>query len=402
MLSLVVSLVSSTLHYTIALTSSMVATIHSCGYDGFKQISGFRQASLDDWGTISEGNSVSKCDDTQAVSCPFAWLRLHENVKVRNAVFTWSHNAIFLTKDGATVSVIVGHLNPESPTAATVNGEVVCATESHFLLKKNDGTEPALKFESMCVKELQRHPLSVKEDHDRAIQSDLDVYASHNDLYYSRGSVEFGRLTTEDGGKGVNFPRVICPHPLDMSLRIDRITCGKEHVLLLSHFGCVYSFGLGSRGQLGHGDVEMERTPRLIEALEGVKMVGIQAGGWHSLSVSESGDVYAWGWNESGQLGISSVGPGSNDRVSPGVLITEPECVTLPSEDPIKAAACGSRHTLLLSECGQVFASGWNRYGQLGLGHTRDQRTFVKVPSITSSCRQIFAGHWCSIFICND
>lgn len=32
----------------------------------------------------------------------------------------------------------------------------------------------------------------------------------------------------------------------------------------------------------------------------------VSAGGWHNLALGEGGDVYSWGWNESGQLGLET------------------------------------------------------------------------------------------------
>ncbi|NXX85402.1 RCCD1 protein, partial [Urocolius indicus] len=42
-------------------------------------------------------------------------------------------------------------------------------------------------------------------------------------------------------------------------------------------------------GQLGHGTLEPEQQPRLVEALAGVAMQALAAGGWHSASVSGEG-----------------------------------------------------------------------------------------------------------------
>ncbi|NXY00049.1 RCCD1 protein, partial [Centropus bengalensis] len=39
-------------------------------------------------------------------------------------------------------------------------------------------------------------------------------------------------------------------------------------------------------GQLGHGTLEPEQQPRLVEALAGVPMQAVAAGGWHSASIS--------------------------------------------------------------------------------------------------------------------
>ena len=84
--------------------------------------------------------------------------------------------------------------------------------------------------------------------------------------------------------------------------KVVEIVCGKEHCMLLTEHGQVYSWGGGSRGQLGHGTLTNEESPRLVMALDGMKIVKIAAGGWHSAAISEFNDLYMFGWNESGQL----------------------------------------------------------------------------------------------------
>ena len=64
----------------------------------------------------------------------------------------------------------------------------------------------------------------------------------------------------------------------------------------------VYSWGGGSRGQLGHGTLSSEEKPRLVSALDGMRVSKIAAGGWHSAIISQFDDLYMFGWNESGQL----------------------------------------------------------------------------------------------------
>ncbi len=78
--------------------------------------------------------------------------------------------------------------------------------------------------------------------------------------------------------------------------------CGKEHCLLLTEHGQVFSWGGGSRGQLGHGSLASEEHPRLVQALDGLRARKVEAGGWHSAVVSQFDDLYMFGWNESGQL----------------------------------------------------------------------------------------------------
>ncbi|XP_027601246.1 RCC1 domain-containing protein 1 isoform X1 [Pipra filicauda] len=93
---------------------------------------------------------------------------------------------------------------------------------------------------------------------------------------------------------------------LPAGLRARRLALGTEHALALGAAGEVFTWGGGRHGQLGHGTLESEPQPRLVEALAGVPMWAVAAGGWHSASISEAGDLYMWGWNESGQLALPS------------------------------------------------------------------------------------------------
>ncbi|KAI8430358.1 hypothetical protein MSG28_000652 [Choristoneura fumiferana] len=109
---------------------------------------------------------------------------------------------------------------------------------------------------------------------------------NHNSMYLTaRGSIYSGAL----------------PSLVDTSMctgNICDIQCGYEHSLLLTDTGQVYSWGNGRKLQLGHGNLTNIESPTLIEALAGVTITQISAGGWHSLALSEFGDVYAWGWND--------------------------------------------------------------------------------------------------------
>ncbi|XP_022086678.1 ultraviolet-B receptor UVR8-like isoform X2 [Acanthaster planci] len=111
------------------------------------------------------------------------------------------------------------------------------------------------------------------------------------------GEFSAGLISSENGNRVFR--------PFDIAVKFSQVCCGQEHVILLSEIHQVYSFGLGSRGQLGHGTTDGESQPRLLEALGCVPVESIGAGGWHSAAVSTIGDLYIWGWNESGQLGFS-------------------------------------------------------------------------------------------------
>ncbi|XP_018519739.1 RCC1 domain-containing protein 1 [Lates calcarifer] len=184
--------------------------------------------------------------------------------------------------------------------------------------------------------------------------------------------------------------RSLSPH-----LRAKSLALGAEHAILLCATGAVYTWGLGSHGQLGHGGLTSEEEPRAVEALWGMPMSCVATGGWHSVCVSDGGDLYVWGWNESGQLGLPSRGlrkapqqqrrqqagaSCQDDSKSPDRELNETERreevfisiqafpalldVTPPCE--IRTVCCGSRHTAAVTTRGDLYTWGWGEYGQLG------------------------------------
>ena len=61
--------------------------------------------------------------------------------------------------------------------------------------------------------------------------------------------------------------------PETIQTRLDHIAIGYSHALVLADEGMVFSWGVGSRGQLGHGDRETRRKPLLVEAVKGKRIV---------------------------------------------------------------------------------------------------------------------------------
>lgn len=85
----------------------------------------------------------------------------------------------------------------------------------------------------------------------------------------------------------------------------------------------------------------------------------ICAGGWHSCAVSDCGDIYVWGWNESGQLALPRRPTSTTDTTTTITTTTMEEFVSveclphlLDSVAPfdnddvvVTSLGCGARHT---------------------------------------------------------
>ncbi|XP_056639507.1 RCC1 domain-containing protein 1 [Diorhabda sublineata] len=189
------------------------------------------------------------------------------------------------------------------------------------------------------------------------------------------------------------------PQPLNFHCnRICDIKSGKEHCLLLDEEGNVYSMGAGSRGQLGHGKLDYESNPLLIEALAGIKIKKIATGGWHSCAVSQDGDLYVWGWNSNGQLGLGK----KNDEAGYVSAMATPHVVDF-FDDTLNCllVSCGSRHTIIFLDNRQLYGCGWNKYHQLS---KEDNENYYELTHLhnfeNDNVLDLQCGPWNSAVLC--
>uniref|UniRef100_A0A3P8WAI2 Uncharacterized protein n=1 Tax=Cynoglossus semilaevis TaxID=244447 RepID=A0A3P8WAI2_CYNSE len=87
---------------------------------------------------------------------------------------------------------------------------------------------------------------------------------------------------------------------------VSQVACGSSHSVVLTKDGQVYTWGEDSRGQLGLGNRRTAGTwsPQHLTSLSALPLVDVAAGGDQSFVVSVSGAVLGWGRNQCGQLGL--------------------------------------------------------------------------------------------------
>jgi alpha-tubulin suppressor-like RCC1 family protein len=143
------------------------------------------------------------------------------------------------------------------------------------------------------------------------------------------------------------------------------IAAGQYHSLALTSAGRVLAWGRNSSGQLGTGTTTNSSTPVSVIGLGVTTIItAIAAGYGHSLALTSTGQVLAWGDNTSGQLGN---GTATSSSIPVGVI--------LPAGTTVTAIACGQNHSLALTSSGQVLTWGYNYSGQLGNGTTTNSST---------------------------
>ncbi len=163
-----------------------------------------------------------------------------------------------------------------------------------------------------------------------------------------------------------------------------------SHTVALKTDGTVWAWGGGLMGQLGDGVTTGAATIPVL-TLDITNVSAVAAGGIHTLALKSDGTVWAWGSNQSGQVGVQE---------QFNFFRTRP--VQLPGLSGFTAVAAGGAHSLALKSDGTVWAWGSNTSGQVGNG-TFTQAVYepVQVAGL-SNVKAIAAGPTYSLAVKTD
>ncbi|CDQ87218.1 unnamed protein product [Oncorhynchus mykiss] len=206
--------------------------------------------------------------------------------------------------------------------------------------------------------------VSCGQAHSMALNEQGQVFA-----WGAGGGGQLGLGTAEET---VPIPRLIkklCEH------RISQIMCGNKHCIALSKDGQLFTWGQNLSGQLGLGKGEPSTlSPQPLKSLSGIPLAQITAGGDHSFALSLSGAVFGWGKNSAGQLGL-------NDKQDRSV----PCHIKFLRSQKVVYISCGDEHTAALTKDGGLFTFGDGSRGQLGHDSTNNEPLPRQVQELMGS-----------------
>lgn len=139
-----------------------------------------------------------------------------------------------------------------------------------------------------------------------------------------------------------------------------QVACGNQHTLFLTDTGAVWATGHGAYGILGTGDSGDELVPVELSAISQSihpeeTVVKIACGGTFSAILTDKGNLYVWGRNDSGQLGLGEESQGdmhSAERYPRLIPFFEKSGIL------IKDITCGETHMVALTENGALYYWG--------------------------------------------
>ena len=147
-------------------------------------------------------------------------------------------------------------------------------------------------------------------------------------------------------------------------VKIIFINCGNNFTNCIDTNGNVWVWGNNRSYQLGLGNRRKKTVPTKLDSLS--KITAISSGDYHTLALDIYGIVYSWGTNELGQLGIEY-----RD------LSKSPQQLIFPDTIIIKSVSCGGFSSMALTQHGEVYSWGSNRFGQLGY---LDDKICIHIP----------------------
>ncbi|QVQ51184.1 hypothetical protein J4H86_20515 [Spiractinospora alimapuensis] len=293
-------------------------------------------------------------------------------VTSRGRLLSWGRNNYGQLGDGTST-------NREAPAEVELPGEAtvthVAAGSAHSLAVTSDGTVLAWGLNNFGqlgdgTTTNRGTPREVELPDGTAVRqvaagAAFGLALTTDDRLLAWGENSYGQLgdgTTNHRGTPVEVD-------LPDGAGVSQVATGSlYHALALTTDGTLLSWGRNRYGQLGDGTDDNRATPGAVDLPDGVTVTQAAVGGWHSLAVTDDGDVLAWGQNLYGQLGDDT----NTDRDTPIQ-------VPLPEDTAITEVATGSQyHSLARSSDGEVFAWGANGSGELGDGTTTRRHTPVK------------------------
>jgi alpha-tubulin suppressor-like RCC1 family protein len=173
-------------------------------------------------------------------------------------------------------------------------------------------------------------------------------------VLHSWGYNNFGQLGMGDHGDG---SKRLVPTEVPGVNGVVAVAAGAGCSFALSRDGTVMACGRNSSGQLGLGDTDPSDTFTVVAGLRGV--VDIDAGGSHTIAATAEGGLYTWGegW---------AIGHGGDDTTQ-RLVPTEVTGGGIDDAMVVQVAA-GQYHSMALTASGELYAWGQGDSGQLGHG----------------------------------
>ena len=204
---------------------------------------------------------------------------------------------------------------------------------------------------------------------------------------YAWGDNMLGRLGLGHDNYDVNRPSLLSFPDSLANWTLNNIVCGENHFFAIFQNAegqsQVYAWGYNKCSQLGLGHNNAVTAPTLLsfsDSLANWTLNNMVASGASTFAIFQNAkgqkQVYAWGANSFGQLGL-----GHNNAVTAPTLLPFSDSLANWTLNNMVASEASTSAIFQNAEGqSQVYAWGANRFGQLGLGHNNSVHTPTLIP----------------------
>ncbi len=168
---------------------------------------------------------------------------------------------------------------------------------------------------------------------------------------------------------------------------------GSYNTFAIKSNGTLWATGYNDEGELGIGGFDSKNVFTQVGTDSDWKKVN--ASGYHTFGIKTDGTLWSWGYNINGQLGLGPAAVGNNYDTPQQVGTDNDWQDVITNFDDYSDG-----FTLAIKNDNTLYATGYNFYGQLGLGNTTDRDTFEQVGS--AKWNSISAGQYFTTGIQED
>lgn len=153
---------------------------------------------------------------------------------------------------------------------------------------------------------------------------------------------------------------------VEEGVEVAQVACGTQHTLALSSSGRLYSTGRGKFGRLGRGEMQDETefeeveyfsqsNDSILNPTDFTTVAKVDAGDNFSAAMSSHGELWVWGRNDYGQIGL-----GADSMTNKYSGSRYPRLIrSLPLEGhQVVDFECGLHHVVALTQAGAIYEWG--------------------------------------------
>ncbi|XP_061467762.1 serine/threonine-protein kinase Nek9 isoform X2 [Rhineura floridana] len=218
-----------------------------------------------------------------------------------------------------------------------------------------------------------RQPKHVEKLQGKAIRQvscgdDFTICITDEGQVFAFGSDYYGCIGIDKAfGSEVLEPRQL---NFFLSNPVEQVSCGDNHVAVLTRNREVYTWGCGEYGRLGLDSEEDYSVPQKVEIQKTSNIISVQCGSDGTFLLTQTGKVLACGLNEFNKLGLNQCTSGiiNHDAYQEIPYTTSFTLAKKLSFYKIRTIAPGKTHTAAIDERGRLLTFGSNKCGQLGVG----------------------------------